>query len=203
MKLLIVGSKGSIGSRYEAICRFLKIRHVGVDLNDPWPKDFTHALICTPTGMHTIPAVQAMKEGMEVMIEKPLSKDTKDIETLIRVRDENRVTAWMVNNYFFSKIPFSANYDTIKYSYFFSGKDGWEWDCIQLINMCKEFIFDGTRPVFNLTFDGTGVTLEDVQKSYMTMLLYWAGGKKAFLWDLEEGLNATQKVQKYIGDHSG
>ena len=50
--------------------------------------------ICLPTYLHTRYAVEAMKRGKAVFIEKPVSRDLEEAELLLKTRRRRALTSW-------------------------------------------------------------------------------------------------------------
>jgi len=59
--------------------------------------------ICTPSGFHARNALEAIKAGKHVLVEKPLALNTEDCDRIIEAAAEMNVKAGVVSQYRFSK----------------------------------------------------------------------------------------------------
>jgi len=60
--------------------------------------------ICTPTPIHALLAIQAMKAGCHVLIEKPMALNVKEADEMIRVAQENRVKLCVAHDMLFGLV---------------------------------------------------------------------------------------------------
>lgn len=65
--------------------------------------------ICTPPQTHTPLAVQAMKAGCHVLLEKPMAMTTKDATEMLRTQRDTGVTLSVVHNWLFQQAVLEAN----------------------------------------------------------------------------------------------
>lgn len=207
MKVLVVGSKGSMGRRYCAILRYLKEEVLEADLGDLWWEwEFDRVIIATPTERHSHDLSTAMVKRVPILCEKPIIKDFEALRLLIEMERHFRADFRMVCNWKFAinlaltraqKVAIEGEME-IEYNYYDSGKDGFFWDCIQLLYLAGKFKYDRTRPAFEAKVNGLDVTLEHIHASYVLMVSEWLHGDKNKLWSLEDALKATQKVEKVL-----
>lgn len=217
MKVLVIGSMGSMGRRYCAILKFLGVEHVGIDRDDSdfeWNSLYdsfdvegcTHAIIATPTEKHYENIIWALSKYVKnVLCEKPVDKDPGRIQRLDFLEKQNRVDIRMVCNYkyAFGDIPISER--DIEYSNYNTGKDGTGWDCIQLIYLAKKLTINTELPFFKCQYTDPEcnckkeITLHDVEISYINMIRHWLKlqNRENNLWDLNDALKATEKVIKW------
>jgi hypothetical protein len=208
MKVLVVGSKGSMGRRYCAILRYLQEDVLEADLGDMWWEwEFDRIIIATPTDRHETDLRAAVLKGKPILCEKPIVKSAAELETLWEDLMPALVDIRMVCNWKYAinlamvrangnkgKVAVAGEME-IEYNYYDSGKDGFFWDCIQLIHLAGTFKYDRTRPAFQCLVNGEAITLEHIHESYVMMVSEWLNGDKAQLWSLEEALTATRKVE--------
>ena len=205
MKVLVVGSLGSMGKRYCAILKYLDIDYVGIDLEEDTKEAFTHAIICTPTDTHIKWVWHCVEvyQIKNILCEKPISKNPEEIKKLAKLKDCG-ANIRMVCNW---KYCLPKDVD-IAYSNYNTGKDGTDWDCIQLIYLAKILTIDNTLPYFECRYKKDGLwnnilSLSDIEQSYLTMIQNWLelDGKKNDLWGMQNALEATESVIKWEKDN--
>lgn len=214
MRVLVLGSKGSMGRRYCAILKYLQVDYVGIDkedgdfeynqLYDVHP-ECTHTIIATPTATHYGVLRDVVAWGARhVLCEKPLTKDKGSIENIIKFFGPHSDIR-MVCNYKYAFRKDVKGWD-IEYSNYNTGKDGLGWDCIQLIYLAENIKLSTETPFFQcMAFDpvshiGTGISLTEVEQSYITMIKHWLelGGNKNDLWNLQDAKEATEKTIEWM-----
>lgn len=126
MKILVLGC-GSIGSRHARNLFSLGIKKlVLVDQNLDKAKslgnelkseliyddyitavkqnsDLDAAIICTPSSLHITPAIFFAKNKISLFVEKPLSNNLRNIPTLLKLRNKNKIIIMMGHSYIFEK----------------------------------------------------------------------------------------------------
>ena len=205
MRILVVGSKGSMGRRYCAILRYLKEEVITADIGDPWWEwDFDRVIIATPTGRHNADLLLAMPMGKPILCEKPISKSASDVSCHLQESISRGVDVRMCSNWKYAinlaltraqKVAIEGEME-IEYSYYDSGKDGFFWDVIQLLHLAGRFKYDRTRPAIEAKVNGIDVTLEHIHASYVLMVSEWLHGDKGKLWSLEDAVKANRKVEE-------
>lgn len=212
MKVLVLGSKGSMGRRYCAILEYLGIHYFGIDKEDEkydyniengiYDKHkFTHAIIATPTEYHGQTLRDFCLNIPHVLCEKPVSKQSSMIEWM---RDYHPHVNMVCNWKYAIGNPKPGTHD-IRYSNYNTGKDGLGWDCIQLIYLARNIKISTETPFFEcMTVDPECnceklITLSNIENSYIQMIEHWLGlnGKENDLWDLNDALKATEKVLEW------
>jgi predicted dehydrogenase len=63
--------------------------------------DVEVADICTPPHTHSALAVEAMKSGLNVLIEKPMTMTVKDAEEIVAAKETSKVKAGVIHNWLF------------------------------------------------------------------------------------------------------
>jgi len=200
MKVLVIGSKGSMGKRYCAILKYLNVEFEPIDiLEQPWDysdiRDCDRAIVCTPTETH-FDICRAL--SIDYLCEKPVSKKPEMIKRLIQLAGDKNIDARMVCNWYYIGYMYTNLNNEIEYSNYNTGKDGINWDCIQLhyLSNTKAIVSNDT-PFFKCKVNGNNnpVYLGDIEHSYITMIKAWLRDPKD-LWSLEDALKATEKVIK-------
>jgi hypothetical protein len=197
-RVLVVGNRGSIGRRYEAILSYLNIEHEGYDTSifSRAPEgSYTHIIIATPTHLHYEHILKYSKEYPEadILCEKPISKNPAEIQDLI----DKGLNVRMVCNYLFCEGMRRAGGNTIYYNHYNTGRDGKAWDLIQLIYLAKNMpALHTTNPVFSMAANAVILSLNDVASSYIIMIEEWLDCPDS-LWNLNDALKATKKVIEY------
>jgi len=169
--ILLLGSKGNMGRRYSAILKYLCIPFRGVDVGDPIPnKNYTGVLIATPTDTHLELIETYTALGLPILCEKPIAKNMVDVEKAVAcARDLT-----MVNQYAYL-VPKDADGATF-YNYWNSGKDGPQWDCINIIGMDKGKnlpVISNESPVWTCVINGQVLSIKDMDVAYCRMVKDW------------------------------
>lgn len=178
--IIVVGYRGNMGQRYTAILDYLKhpwfgIEAMGVhyDKQMDQPVSGLHAMeyhsviICTPTHTHMDMIKKYRNLNLPILCEKPVSFELEDIEYL----KNNNINIAMVNQY----DGLGGNGGATYYNFYNSGKDGIEWDCINIIGQAsqeKAFI-SNESPVWECCINGKKLELNDVNQGYVDMLGSW------------------------------
>jgi len=76
-----------MGRRYGAILKYLGHEVVGIDIGNKIPKNLDLAIVATPTDTHFEICKALSKKHYTYLCEKPISKNPKEIETLIRMEE--------------------------------------------------------------------------------------------------------------------
>lgn len=210
MRVLVIGGNGSMGRRYVAILKHLKEDVYFVDnefTSYQLLPCFDAFVVATPTSNHFPMLKMLASLGKPVLCEKPLCQRGLEIEDIERRAIQSNTDIRMVCNWKYAinlamtraqKIAVEGEME-IEYNYFDSGKDGFFWDCIQLIHLAGRFKYDRTHPAFEAKVNGIDVTLEHIHASYVLMVSEWLHGDKSKLWNLEDALKATKKVKNIVG----
>ena len=196
MKVLIIGSNGSIGKRYCAILKSLKVDYITYDnlqgsfesLKAQHDGDFDAAIICTPTEHH-IEYVKGLISLRKVFLcEKPLSKFLVDCEEVKEYKN-----GYVVCNYKYIADKYKPPY-SIFYDYYNTGMDGILWDACQLLYLDPNCNLSISSPKWNLVINENWIRYRELEDSYVRMLKDFVKGKYENLWTLEDGYKMTQAV---------
>ncbi len=166
---LLLGYKGSIGSRYAAILRTLGVEYAGVDEGDPAPASFDSVIIATPTPLHAEHLAQCARYGVPIMVEKPLATSLPFALEICDLLDTERVKVRMVNQY--RHLPDEGEEGETTYDYYRSGKDGLKWDAISLVALARgKVTLKQESPVWRCRLNGVLVTYPMIENAYVDMI---------------------------------
>ena len=192
MKIGIIGSSGSMGRRYNAICEYLGYKTIKMDINDPINLNVDRMIIATPTQTH-YEVWKSIKKYIPILVEKPMSKDIKECIDMSIDERVSVVCNWSL------VLPFilKPNSHQIIYNFYNTGKDGVYWDTCQLIYLAKSLPLLATdSPMFMASVDFLPITLTDIERSYIKMIELWVINP-SLLWNGMDGLSMTQRVLEY------
>jgi len=92
---------------------------------------------------------------------------------------------------------FNANEEMVEYDFYNTGKDGFSWDCIQLIYLSAgRPKLNNKSPLFKAKISGIDIGLDTINNSYITMIQAWIDYPE-FMWTMEDAYYATKKVIEY------
>ncbi len=210
MKILVEGGLGSIGRRYCAVLKYLGHQPLISDprcsKDDPRDLNFEKVIIAVPTSKHFGLCKFFIEKGHTFLCEKPLSRDLKECEELVKYGH-----GFVVNNLaFVARKYHRLTKDEklrIHWNYYNHGKDTLEWDLSQIIYLDPLATLHTTSPVWRMSVNDVECRYRDVEESYIEMIEAFVDGRKEDLWTLEDGLKMSQAVQRRIDEsrniHSG
>lgn len=138
-----------------------------------------------------------------ILCEKPVCKNSFQIQSLKERADYYGVDIRMVSNWTFAinralqrvgEVAIRGEME-IEYNYYHSGNDGFFWDVIQPIYLAGRFKYNRNAPIFDCKVNGNPVTLDDFSHSYPMMISEWLYGDKKRLFSLEDAMKANEKVE--------
>ena len=197
--ILLIGSKGSMGLRYSAIFNYLNIKFIGVDRETSLEKiaelsmNCDKILIATPTDTHFEILKYLIPLDKNILCEKPISKNIKEIETIIKLVNESKSKLNMVFQY--GELVHNSEGESI-YDYYRSGNDGLNWDCLQIIALSNYFTtIRNKSPIWTCKINGLSLSIADMDRAYITFIKSWINGNlnQNLLWILE----CHKKVEEY------
>lgn len=209
-KVCIVGIKGNMGRRYEAICKWLKVDVCGFDNGSSFKNvnflgNPTHYIIASPTSSHAdclndLCEFLKGKPVADILCEKPVIKTHdihKDFGPIHKLRESGQ-RLFMVNNYNFYPAVTTGRGIT-RYNFYNSGGDGIAWDCIQLIHMAKgELELSNSSPYWDTFINGTNLIQDYICAGYVEMIkAFLDNDPYGDLWSYDEITLATKKVIAY------
>ncbi len=178
MSILIVGAKGNMGQRYQAILRYLHMDFEGVDENHSQREILQAAMrsqgviIATPTPTHTELCRLVLKAKRPVLCEKPVTKNIAELKELMAQFDADKVSFRMVYQY-----RLLVNPDRIGgtfYDYFKHGADGLIWDCLQIIGLGRSDIkIREKSPIWSCRINGQALRLDHMDAAYIGYVQAW------------------------------
>ena len=191
-RVLIIGSNGSMGKRYQAILKYLGVDHVCTDIHDSIferTHKFEHAshyIIATPTSTHEGYIHTLRKYERPILCEKPLSRDPKELDNIVNMT-KDPIDLQMVNQYehllegTISEGLLPLNSKSF-YNYFRTGGDGLLWDCIQIIGLhngdMKDLKINNDSPVWQSQINGHWLNFAHMDGSYVKMVDEWFSGRR-------------------------
>lgn len=169
--ILLLGAEGSMGRRYQAILKHLKVSYLPVEINEEVPRlVFDGVIIATPTDTHQ--GLIKKYHYMPILCEKPVCRNLFELnETLDFVRDNN-VHFTMMNQYFLLDDPHMTG-PTI-YDFYNTGKDGLHWDCLQIIGLARTTVeIMNKSPIWSCMLNGKQLSILDMDKAYLDFVKKW------------------------------
>lgn len=172
---LILGHLGSMGKRYGAILNHLKEPWDGWDplSNKPpkLPQDYDRFIIASPTNTHMAWLRELECHGKPVLCEKPISKDLKEVEEILRFRCPLTLQmqySWLVNRH-----SSGRSY----YDFYHHGSDGLIWDCFQIIALATGKVeLAETSPIWRCVINGSHLQRNDMDWAYVQHVKTWLSG---------------------------
>lgn len=178
---LIIGSLGSMGTRYRAIMRYLDVNFASADVHNTEEQILADAkladqiVVCTPTENHFQWLKKIIPMGKPILCEKPITKNLKELEVILSLANKFKTPFNMTFQYSELVSPF-LNGDSY-YNYFRSGKDGLIWDCLQIIALAKgEAEISNSSPLWKCMINGQKLNLGDMDAAYLNFFRKWLSG---------------------------
>jgi hypothetical protein len=195
-KLLIIGSKGNMGSRYSDMARNMGVEVLGVDIGDSYGTVHPDLIIiATPTSSHfdMCLEVQRLWPKVPYLCEKPIAT--------VNVCRLQELTGYMVNNWAFSTGKYIEPHSVeVDYDCSNTGNDGKQWDCIQLFHICKGIPKIATKSSeFLCTIDRMFITRDMIWESYKLMLQHFIKGREDRLWTIKSTIPTHQLIKFILG----
>lgn len=190
MKVLLIGGLGSIGKRYAAILRNLKVNFDTYDITvrfEPKFENYDSFIVATPTDTHLDYLKKLKSFGRPILCEKPISKNVDDIPT--------DLDAYVVCNYLYVvrmlnlPSPFKIFYD-----YYNTGKDGMHWDCCQLIYLDPQAKLRTNSHRWNLNVNDNWIKYRNLEEAYYRMISDFVFDKRGQLWTMTDAKRMSQAV---------
>lgn len=201
--ILIYGSEGSMGRRYQAILKYLNVKFDVFDTKihkkAPEIRQFDGIILCTPTCTHKFLIEDLQKFDKPILCDKPIYKDSKVVDQLMgSCRDLDIMFQYKEISY--PATPNMEKYSSY-YDYFRTGSDGLYWDCMQTIALhigsFNDLLIKNESPIWKCSINNFKVYFSLMDIAYIEYLKRWINGKRTLK---EEIVNYHQKVEAYI-DH--
>lgn len=210
--ILIIGSEGNMGRRYQACLNYLQRNYVGYDeLVDEYEHlreklvGVQKIIVATPTPTHLQILEQIgrlrshSKDWIDVLCEKPISTNLESTKAAYALARNGRFHLYPVNQYqFLPEYKLAGHRRGItQYDYYNSGKDGLAWDCFQLFALANaEIRISNQSPKWICKLNGTKVDLRNMDLAYVNMLSDFLS-RKVYMWDEDRVLMATRRIIRY------
>lgn len=182
MSTLIIGSEGSMGKRYQTILKHLGEKYWCVDKQNYIHEILSRVMnsdrviLCTPTDTHFELLMAIIPLGVEVLCEKPVTKNLKELEHIFRAVEKHKTGFTMVHQYK-ELIQDPLKTGLTSYDYFRTGNDGLVWDCLQIIGLAKTGIeLNNESPIWKCEINGEKLNLSDMDEAYVSFVRKWLHG---------------------------
>lgn len=207
--ILIIGAKGSMGKRYQAILKYLGKQFVCVDSNAEFDNainenNFSAYIITTPTDthysyIHFLATHWEQWESKPILCEKPLTTSLTKLHSMYSLCDDSKIPLTMMNQY--AMLPDLSNEDGLtSYDFYNTGKDGLIWDCIQVIGLANGDIkLRNNSPVWKCNINGWPVSIADMDRAYVKFVDQWL--KRPDFQDRKSVIDAHVKTRKVLENH--
>lgn len=204
--ILIIGSNGSMGLRYQAILKYLDKKFSCVDIQTT-PEKFLQlagschcAIIASPTPSHFkyLEIFSTLK--VPVLCEKPLSKNLGELTQIKEdFVSERGLNLTMMMQY---KIFDSEAYQGVtSYDYFRHGNDGLAWDCLQPIGLARWTVeLKEESPIWKCSLNGRKLSLGDMDLAYVKFVSNWLskpGDDIGRLYEIHQKVLEFENAKKY------
>ena len=198
-KIAIMGGEGNMGRRYKCILENVIKKDVVIfdkgSASLQGIKDCDGVIIATPTQNHLAMIKRLQGLNLPILCEKPLTTNLAHLDAFENEHRPICSQVQMVNQYEFLAKPHS--YGETHYSYWNSGKDGLDWDCLNIIGLSEkrpEYI-DNQSPYWQCMINGYKISIENMDLAYVAMLRRWVNEPKS---NWAYASKAHLKVAKYI-----
>lgn len=197
MSVLLIGSEGAQGKRYQAILKYLGVRIIRSDMTieEPIVEPLKGVIIATPTELHGAHIRRALCYQAPILCEKPISKNLLELKSVFSEVREDKIPFSMVYQYRQLLSPVE-NKEPSYYNYFRHGNDGLKWDCLQIIGNARGSVhLAETSPVWDCTLRGIKLNIADMDGAYVREIRDWLEGVKHE--SLSELLEIHEKVNEF------
>jgi hypothetical protein len=199
MRVLVVGAHGSMGVRYQAICKYLnrdffRMEKTWSDISvDEIPEKVSGIIIATPTDTHLSLIRKFLPYKKPILCEKPI---TTDVGALHSIMEELKASTTPFRMMFQYDLLTEANkIGPTRYNYFKHGSDGLVWDCLQIIALGRSDIKLGEdSPVWSCMINGKALSLSHMDAAYIAYVQRWFRNPSDSLAKL---VHAHEKTAEY------
>lgn len=206
MSILIIGGKGNMGQRYQAVLRYLSHDFEIYDLGSKgslqtYLKRAKGVIIASPTIKHVEHIVECAASGIPILCEKPISKDIGLVGAALRSVYKVNGALSMVFNYRVMLDAFSRKCKSpTHFDYFKHGGDGLAWDCIQIIGLSNGSVtLREQSPIWKCSINGKKLHFAHIDRSYIKMIEYWTQHPKQDLGEILETHQKTAELARKYG----
>jgi len=178
MPVLVIGNKGNMGRRYSAVLKYLGLKTRGLDLDWDFDKlesevsKVTGVIIATPTETHVGWIRLLAPYNKPILCEKPITKDLNALKLALEYTDNCGTPINMVYQY--SELVNPKAKGPTHYNYWNHGRDGMNWDCIQIIGLGKGKISLGEdSPLWKCQINGEHLSSGSMDMAYVEHVRKW------------------------------
>lgn len=183
MSILIVGSEGSQGQRYQAILDYMGEQFLCRDTNFSEISNerikmglVDGIIIATPTPTHVKLIREFLPFGIPIFCEKPICKNVAELETLFDEIERSK-TPFSMSFQYKKLVPPDGVGGASYYNYFKHGNDGLIWDCIQIVGLSRgEVELSESSPIWKCRINGENINITDMDLAYIDDLTAWLNG---------------------------
>ena len=207
MRILLLGSGGSMGKRYQAILKSSDHTVMCADKGDNWEPLYggcDRVILATPTRLHSEQLIKLIEMGKKpILCEKPIATDVTKVEFLLEFSRRNEVPLEMMRQY--EKLPqefvFKPDADALTYyNYYNTGKDGLIWDCIQIIGAARNAVLiNNDSPTWVCNINGYATNSSHMDDAYADFICAWIDSDGQ--GDLETILKYHEKTARFEREH--
>lgn len=196
---MIIGGAGNMGRRYRCIIEnVLKKDVVVLDQTEGKYSDIHECdgvIVTTPTETHLSWLRRLGPTNLPILCEKPL---TTRLDRLEAFENESRTycaQVQMVNQYAY--LYDKNTHGDTWYSYWNSGKDGLEFDCLNVIGLSEKrpLYIDNTNPYWHCQINGKKLSIDRMDFAYVSMLRKWVNEPES---NWAYAREAHYKVARYM-----
>lgn len=180
MKILILGSEGSMGTRYRACLTHLGYSYDTFDVrvngsfHPPFDK-YTHVAICTPTHTHFELLKELIPMNKEILCEKPITKNIEELILIKNLIEKHKSRVIMMLQY--SMLVEESLKHGSHYNYYKTGNDGLYWDCLQILHLSNDVPkIKNTSPIWSCAINGKELRIGKMDYAYVVFLQKWIVG---------------------------
>lgn len=202
-KVLIIGSEGSMGKRYQAIFNYINQENYQYEVTCfdtkftniyPDYDNYNYIIIASPTITHQYFLHVLANYKRPILCEKPVIKDLNKLDNYLSSSMDLQMMfqyAFLAPNklYKFTEnhFHFETNHNCqifSKYDYFKTSNtsDSLIWDCIQIIALhlgnINNISIKNTSPVWDCMINDHKINLSQMDQAYIEAVSYWLSGKR-------------------------
>jgi hypothetical protein len=178
MSVLLVGAKGSMGRRYQAILRYLGRKFIACDIEsepeqvESLASRCAGTILASPTDTHAayIRLLAPLKKP--ILCEKPVTKNVAELKDLLTELARLETPFRMMNQY--RILADRSRIGKSIYDYFRHGNDGLYWDCMQIIGLARgEIRLGESSPVWMCMINGKALSVSHMDAAYLAYTQLW------------------------------
>lgn len=203
--ILLLGSEGSMGKRYQAIFNYLKLEYLPIDekinsfneMIDAFQK-CDRVLIATPTNSHIsiIKMLLVHDNIRDILCEKPIAKSSKQVAEILNLFRFRSCKFNMVFQYGEILANNGNPNQFTSYDYFRTGNDGLYWDCLQIIALASGPIkLNNKSPYWKCEINDQDLDIASMDHAYLKFIKRWVIGN--IEQDHKWLLDIHKKVEDY------